>query len=81
MKSYCTNQVLLIESRYMDEMPGHGGEREGAGRHPAFGSVPLRPCTFRALPAEQKAWKRAAAKSGKTYNTWVRETLNQASEH
>lgn len=62
----------------MDEMAGHGGAREGAGRHPAFGKVPLRPCLFRVLPDERKAWKRTADKSGKSFNTWVRDTLNQA---
>lgn len=57
---------------------GHGGARPGAGRHPQYGKVPLRPCTFRALPDEQKAWKRTAKAAGKPYNTWVRETLNAA---
>jgi hypothetical protein len=66
----------------MDEMAdGHGGAGRGQGRHPKYGTVPLRPCAFRALPAEQKAWKRAAKESGKPYNTWVRETLNAASKH
>lgn len=86
MNSYCDNQVFVIVShqmdRYLEEMTeGHGGARPGAGRHPEFGKVPLRPCGFRALPAEQAAWKKAAKDSGKSYNTWVRETLNQAAKH
>lgn len=64
----------------MDEMADHGGARPGAGRRP-YGSVPMRPCTFTALPAEQKAWKRTAKANGKNYNTWVRETLNAAVQH
>lgn len=60
---------------------GHGGARTGAGRHPEYGKVPLRPCGFRALPAEQAAWKRKAKAEGKPLNTWVRETLNQAADH
>lgn len=82
MKSYCMNQVSEIYSRYMELMAeGHGGSRLGAGRHPEYGKVPLRPCAFRALPDEQRAWKKAAKDSGKPYNTWVRETLNQAAKH
>lgn len=64
----------------MDTVTEHGGARAGAGRHPEFGKVPLRPCTFRALPEEHKAWKKAAGKSGKSFNTWIRETLNQAAK-
>lgn len=57
----------------------HGGAREGAGRPPKYGKVPLRPCVFRILPDEYKSWKRAAKESGKPLNTWVRDTLNDAS--
>ena len=79
MKSYCIYQVFRIYSRYMETMAdGHGGSRPGAGRHPEYGKVPLRPCAFRALPSEQEAWKKKARKSGKSYNTWVRDSLNQA---
>lgn len=63
-----------------DMAEGHGGAREGAGRHPEYGNVPLRPCTFRALPKEQEAWKKKASRAGMTYNTWVRETLNAAAK-
>jgi len=65
----------------MDYMADHGGPREGAGRPPKYGKVPLRPCTFSALPNEQRAWKRMAKAIGKPYNTWVRDTLNQAVQH
>lgn len=61
-------------------MTPRGGAREGAGRPPLYGEVPLKPYVHRALPEEQKAWKKAARKSGKAYNTWVRDTLNGAAQ-